>query len=458
MAKLSPYDNIYKWSLKYFLLRAYAWFFNRLSYRSIVVKGLHENVPPNTPILFAPNHQNALMDALAILFCMHQQLVFLARSDIFKNPVLASFLRGIKIMPVYRLRDGKEKLQKNEEIFQKSVAVLENRNRLVIFPEATHTDKRRLRTLKKGLSRVAFQAEAQNNFKLGLLVIPVGLYYNNYTGFQSVLQLNYGKAIKVADFQEDYEKDPNKAYLKLRNTIAESLRPLMIDIRPEEHIDTYEALREIYDKPMAEHLGLKVTKQADKFKADKQTIAAADRFRESEPEQFNNWAESIKHYEQARRDIALSDRTIEKAQDRFMPLIMKALLLLLTFPLFLYGFINNVFPFYIPHWFSQKKVEDKQFHSSVRFGFSLILVPLFHGLQTLAFGLLVGCWWMVLLYFLSLLPMGIIAHHYARHFRSWQQQWHYARLKKSKDKRIEQLHAQRQSIVKQMQKWIDVKP
>ena len=52
-----------------------------------------ENINPDDHLIFAPNHQNALMDALAVLFTTKGQPVFLARADIFKRKqLLQSFI------------------------------------------------------------------------------------------------------------------------------------------------------------------------------------------------------------------------------------------------------------------------------------------------------------------------------------------------------------------------------
>ena len=78
-------NNIEKFSLGYALVKAVTGFWhNNFFYRKIIVLGL-ENINPGDHLIFAPNHQNALMDALAVLFTHKGQPVFLARADIFKK-------------------------------------------------------------------------------------------------------------------------------------------------------------------------------------------------------------------------------------------------------------------------------------------------------------------------------------------------------------------------------------
>ena len=54
-----------KWSLGYAVLKKYVQFADWLIYKKIIITGI-EKIPAQKPIVFAPNHQNALSDPLAI--------------------------------------------------------------------------------------------------------------------------------------------------------------------------------------------------------------------------------------------------------------------------------------------------------------------------------------------------------------------------------------------------------
>jgi len=47
-----------------------------------------ENIPKNTPVIFVANHQNGLIDAIMIPTKPMQELHFITRSDVFKNPII----------------------------------------------------------------------------------------------------------------------------------------------------------------------------------------------------------------------------------------------------------------------------------------------------------------------------------------------------------------------------------
>lgn len=160
MSRKNNLRTIHHWSLGYEILRIFVEFFFRAFYRKVEVRN-KELVPENAPVILAPNHQNALMDALALIMTLHGQIVFLARADIFRKRILAKFLHFINIMPVYRIRDGAENLSQNDEIFDATQVILKDRQRLCLMPEGNHGDKRKLRPLVKGIFRIAFMAQKE---------------------------------------------------------------------------------------------------------------------------------------------------------------------------------------------------------------------------------------------------------------------------------------------------------
>ena len=101
-----------------FLLPLVNWMF-RHSYRHIKYVG-KENIPTDGAVIFAPNHTNALQDALAVLSINSERKVFVARADIFRNKKIAKILRWLKIMPIRRMRDGASEVLQNDETENKA--------------------------------------------------------------------------------------------------------------------------------------------------------------------------------------------------------------------------------------------------------------------------------------------------------------------------------------------------
>ena len=172
-------NNIRKFSFGYELVYIISALFHRFYYRRFKVTD-RQKIPKNSPVIFALNHQNALMDALAILYGIHGQKVFMARADIFRKKWTARLLYFLKILPAYRIRDGFHSVDQNKETFKEVIKVLEHNTPFCILPEGNHYGEKRLRPLQKGAARLAFLAEEANDFKLGLSIVPVGLDYSNY--------------------------------------------------------------------------------------------------------------------------------------------------------------------------------------------------------------------------------------------------------------------------------------
>ena len=93
--------RIHRNGRRYRMVRFHGDLCTRLSYSKVQVVGL-ENIPKDGSVIFAPNHCNALMDAMVILRTRKEPTVYGARADLFENPFLASFLTFLKIVPMIR--------------------------------------------------------------------------------------------------------------------------------------------------------------------------------------------------------------------------------------------------------------------------------------------------------------------------------------------------------------------
>jgi 1-acyl-sn-glycerol-3-phosphate acyltransferase len=245
-----------EWALDYWLLQRYAKLCFRIYYRKITVINRH-NIPLNQPVILAPNHQNALMDAMVLVCNTPFQNVFLARADIFKGKRLIKFLTFANIMPIYRIRDGIENVKRNDVVFEKTLRVLHNKNYpLGLFAEGNHGDKRRLRQLVKGLFRIAFLAQEKFGDKQGVKIVPIGIDYGHYQHFRTTLFMNIGKPIEVSEFYGAYCANPVLAINQLKDAFAVALSRLMIDIQTEEYYDLYMYLREMFNDEMRTDLGI----------------------------------------------------------------------------------------------------------------------------------------------------------------------------------------------------------
>jgi len=438
-------------TIGYHILYAWASFFhNTFFYKKIIIKG-KENVPKNSPVIFAPNHQNALMDPLAILFTSGKTIMFLARADIFKKKFVASILRGLNILPVYRLRDGSENLYKNDSTFDQSISVLESNKALALFPEAKHNDKRSLLSLKKGLSRIAFMAEEKHDFNLDLQIVPVGIYYSNYTNFRTILQVNYGKAVTIKEYKEQYKENPQKAFSLHRDSLTEDIKPLMIDIQNLDYYEMYESIRITYNHNMVENLNLNRIKQHDRFLADQKIIEVLDKYAENHKREINELDNKVRKYSEALKKHKLRDWVLRKNKYSLFSFIIIYLEYLILLPLHIYGVIFNYLPYKIPQWIVESKIKDRQFHSSLKYGMALLMFPIYHWIFFFVFyAIFPDPWWLKWIFLVSQTIMGLFSFTYMISQRKTNARLRYTQKVNAKNSEILEMQKLRKDIIDTM--------
>lgn len=158
-----------------------------------------ENIPKGKAVLIVSNHQNALIDPILIATHTNLKPHFLTRASVFKKSFVATLLDFIRMIPIYRVRDGINNMEKNNETFDKSVNILLEKGSIVIFAEGNHSNQRNLRPLKKGFARIAFQT-LEKHPDLDLVILPVGINYSNHRFSGSKVSLVFGKTIQPKDY------------------------------------------------------------------------------------------------------------------------------------------------------------------------------------------------------------------------------------------------------------------
>ena len=191
--------RIYERNFYYTVLKYYAGLFYRLSYGKREYYGI-EKLPSDGALIFAPNHTNALMDAMAVLDLDNRPKVFVARADIFKKPLLARIFYFLRIMPINRIRDGRSALKDNDQIIKNSAEVLKHNVPFVILPEGTHRPMHSLLPLGKGIFRIALLANEEIAGEKPVYIIPMGLEYGNFFRYRTSLLHQIGDPINVTPY------------------------------------------------------------------------------------------------------------------------------------------------------------------------------------------------------------------------------------------------------------------
>lgn len=338
-------------------------------FRKVEVTGKH-NIPKGKPLILGLNHQNAFLDAIAVAALVEGQPYFLVRSDVFKAPIARVFFSSLKMMPVYRERDGVNTVDYNKPIFEKCHSILSKSGQIILFPEGSHDRHKVRRPIKKGLARIAFGAEDAYDFSLDVQVVPIGLNYSQYNKFGSTFHMNIGKPLSLKDYIVEFKNHPNKANAELAKDFGQRLSEVMVDYGKTEFHDALEFLRKMFPAYLHEKAGIAPGTLAN------DTRAAQDLIR-----RFIPWSEAHPTEAHQLKEVLLDLKNFLKEQ-KLHPCIMSdmgrkrislkdSVLLVFGFPIFVWGAALHYLPFMYPKRFCDKQVKDPVFHSSLKMAFGL---------------------------------------------------------------------------------------
>ncbi len=140
------------------------------------------------PLLIIANHPNSFLDAVIIGAQYSRRVYFLARGDVFTKKHHRYLLGLLNMIPVYRLREGREFLNLNEYAFVASKNLLAKGEAVLIFIEGICLNTNELQPFKKGTTRIL-----QGTQELGVFpsIHVVGIGYDNFRGVGKYVHVVY---------------------------------------------------------------------------------------------------------------------------------------------------------------------------------------------------------------------------------------------------------------------------
>jgi hypothetical protein len=133
------------------------------------------------------------------------------------------------------------------------------------------------------------------------------------------------------------------------------------------------------------------------------------------------------------RKLNTDYRLLEKEKHPIGWLIAGIVGIVITFPLYIYGKIFNLTFLEIPN-LQIPEIRDPQFHSSIRYGLSLVLAFIFLPLYLVLSLIIFSSWWVGILVFLTLPLSGLFAWNYYLQFRRIKGGFRIRRMDQQKNK------------------------
>jgi glycerol-3-phosphate O-acyltransferase/dihydroxyacetone phosphate acyltransferase len=266
----------------------------RVYFRRVEVVGL-ENVPRQRPVIFVLNHPNALVDPAFLLSLAPRRVSFLAKSPLFRMPVLGYFVRAMDSLPVYRHQDQGEDVSRNREMFVAARKLLASGGTIGICPEGVSHDEPRLRPIKTGAARIALGAVSTGEV-VDLKIVPAGLYYTSKTKFRSAVLLYFGQPIDVRPVELETDGNPPRAAVReLSRRIEDALREVMLDAEHEEALQTITRAERIFSSEADEAGGESL---AEELQMQQRFVKAYQVLREQAPERLRKLEVRMSRFEE----------------------------------------------------------------------------------------------------------------------------------------------------------------
>ena len=427
--------------------RAYLQYVNSgLYFRKEHIIGL-ENVPADgTPVVVVSNHQNCLNDPLCVcLMLTDRRMNFLARANVFNNPIFNKALRAMGLLPAYRMsHEGYAAVAKNRLTLEAAGEALTNGETVMLYPEAGHQDKRWLGIFRVTYLKMAFDAAEKMNFEQDVMILPSCNHYSNYFHARTDMLIKFGEPISLKPYYEQYKLAPRETMTTINQIVREKIQEMMLHIDDLDHYDQIDFLRDNgYGRKYAIDHGYKFRYLPSRLISDQKLVTALQNAQKEHPEQMEQIYSDTARLIEGEKRLKIRDWLFIHNPGVEAP-ILRGLGLLALLPLFLVSIFPTLLLFVLPEIFLKKLIKDQMFVSSFNVGVSVfVTVPLCLIVPSILLWIFAGFWW-ALAYFVAFPAMFILAWNFMRMFLKFVGSCRFVARKNRKE--IAELRTLRQSI------------
>jgi glycerol-3-phosphate O-acyltransferase / dihydroxyacetone phosphate acyltransferase len=426
----------------------------RIFFRSITIRN-SEAIPKEGPLLVLANHPSTFLDPIVIASLLDRNVFFLAKGELFKSGFAKWFFPKLNMIPVYRKQDDPTQMSKNQDTFKKCFEHLEKGGAILMFPEGISITERKLRPIKTGAARIVLGAEANNDFKLNTNIITIGLNYENPHRFNQQLFVNIDDPIKVETYKNEYATDSFKTAESLTEEIRIRLEKLIIAIEDEKTDELVKHIEVLYKYKLSQDNSFAPDDQVADFTLTKNILESVTYFLIHQPERVESMRSRIDNYFNKLSILGIQDIDIakNKTNQHFFGSNLKAILfIILGFPFYIYGLINNYLPFEIPGWIANKVSKSIEFRGPIGMVGGMFTFIIFYTLQLMLVWHYSHHQLLTLLYGLSLPLSGIFTYWYYHRVTKIRNKWNILLLFYKKSVFVSNLITERELLIEEFDK------
>jgi len=373
-----------------------------LFYKKVEISGAHQ-LDNHCPVILCANHSNALADAVLLQYTSKRLIHPLARSGLFKNPILKIILSVWQAVPVYRKQDSGDGAVDNDAMFSKAYEMLANNEVLMIFPEGQSHSDLHLRQIKTGISRIALGYKEKYN-ELPL-IIPVGLNFTNTIKFRSNVYINFGDPLEIS---ENFEVSNKQDIKELTREIMFAMKDLVLEVDEVEDLIFVQQVERFFS---LRHKKSRERNLSQKFKSHKLLLSVHDYLDHEVPDKIKSFKLHLRHFNRLCYKLGISDYNLSVRYNsqvvrRFI--LRSLFIILIMFPVGLLGFINSFIPYLLTKISTKVFSKGKDQYDTTKILTGTLFFSLFWYFQARFVYELFGLN-MSLLYIVMLIPTSLVA-------------------------------------------------
>ena len=416
----------------------------RIYYREIRVLN-RENLEHDGPMLLIANHPNTLMDAWILGYINRRRVHYMAKATFFNSPFKRKVLNALDMIPINRKSDGVVAGVANKDSFEACYDLLERGGVLAVFPEGTSYLERRLRELKTGTARIALEVEKRSNGNLDLLVVPIGLNYVSADSFRGSVMVHVGKPISVDPFLEEYKQNQGLTAKKLTERFRSELSRVFVTMSDDVKSQLVQQLTYLFESRYAEEKGVRQS-----IGILKRVLDRIDEISITAPWKLDELSEQANELTRQLHFFGIRPHFLDRPYRNTLYLrqtLQSYLFLLLTIPLFLFGFVHSALPYYLIGWLVPRITKEVEYHAPLSILLSIFLYPIIYAGWAITFNWLFASSPLVLLLYIAALPLsGLFAHFFLRYMKHLFSKQQFSRFARSRKQVFTQLKAQRAAL------------
>ncbi|NIR42444.1 MAG: hypothetical protein GWN99_00950 [Gemmatimonadetes bacterium] len=408
-------------------------------FRDIEVEG-RGHVPDRGALLIVPNHTNALVDPLVILTRLERPVTVTAKTTLARNPLLAVLMRALNVITFQRRQDvdADSDSDHNARAFEECRRRLKSDAAICIFPEGVSHSDPGLRPFRSGAARIALDFVEHEADRDGLLIQPVGLYFEKKDRFRSSVWVRFGEPFDVAEWldarREAGAGEDRALAAELTAEIEARVRELTLNFETRGDVELYTWAAEVVatggrePQALGREEATRLGRRVDWIKA----LQAGHReLRHRRPQEIAALEGRLREYRGELRALGITPAEVylPMSAGRAAFFVLRELeLVLIGLPVALWGALNHLVPYQLTRVIARKMSTDEDHFASNAVFIALPAFPLFYLIQIAAAVWLMPLW-LAALYAVSLPYSGAVTLYYRDRVGSiWQRTSAFLRL------------------------------